>query len=243
PCWMCAGLLPRGAVWRCWGRCSNLAVRPSRYTAKSVTPSRVAGLMCSLEYAALPATWSMRPCVRACRAPRTFLRTRKRLEIFCGVWPVRATPSYSMAHAVSRWKRRWKVCWRAERRSQTSHAVLPALSAALPRRPPVPGLRICHLPHRLRQPHGAVPLHHTGALAYRQAARLPDRTAHPRRRAAIAPEESRHADDGRRADYHFGGDSHAVMGRPARFLHLGSAAWPDWLWMHCLLRRLFESYA
>ena len=59
-----------------------------------------------------------------------------------------------------------------------------ALRTALPVRQPVPRLPLHHLPHRVRQPDGAVPLHRARALADRQAARISDRPVHPRRRTA-----------------------------------------------------------
>ena len=50
------------------------------------------------------------------------------------------------------------------------------------------------------------------AVADSQAARAADRAVHPRRRPAGAPEESGHADDGRRADRAFDVCANAACG-------------------------------
>ena len=54
------------------GEMLELGHRPSLCTATLEITSRRRGLMCSLAYAALPASWSMRPCGRDCRGAAYF---------------------------------------------------------------------------------------------------------------------------------------------------------------------------
>ena len=51
---------------------------------------------------------------------------------------------------------------------------------------------------------------------------VPDRPAHPRRRAEVPSEESRHADHGRPADHHLHRGSDAAVGQPAQSRTCGS---------------------
>ena len=113
------------------------------------------------------------------------------------------------AHRASAWRKSWR-----------NHAVLPALRKAVAAGVRIPRLSLRHLAHRLRQPDRAVPLRRAGPLADRQAAPVSDRPVHPRRRPQIAPEESRHAHHGRRADHRFDRYPHAALGGPAQLVRL-----------------------
>ena len=65
------------------------------------------------------------------------------------------------------------------------------------------------------------------AVADRAFARISDRPAYSRRRTAIAPEESRHADHGRPADLRLDRDSDAAVGESDACPRCGSR-WPGW---------------
>ena len=70
------------------------------------------------------------------------------------------------------------------------------------------------------------------------AARISDRTVHPRRRSAGAPEKSRHAHHGRPADRHRHPGSHLALGRPEQSVCLDRRAFHAGLRRHRFCRRL-----
>ncbi len=80
-------------------------------------------------------------------------------------------------------------------------------------------------------------------LADPQAARLPDRPDHPAGRAAVAPRQGRHADDGRAADPDRGGRADAAVGGSLEPVHLDRGAGDGRLRRGRLPRRLPEDHA
>ena len=116
---------PPAAASRCWGRCSNLATRPSpapgggRYAAESGIDVLV-GVRGA-------ARFMVEEAVRAGMPPQSvhfFERPRRRPATSSGSWSAPATPSCSKARAASGSSGRWRRSWR-------NHAVLAALRKAL----------------------------------------------------------------------------------------------------------------
>ena len=197
----------------------------------------VAGLMCSLGYAALPATWSRRPCARACRRRRVLFRRSRRRPGICRASLAREGDAIlfkgSRGVAVEQALERLLAlsasescctacstssCFPSSARSASfGYVTFRTAFASLT------ALFLCIV---------------LGPVADRQAARIPDRTAHPRGRAEVAPEESRHADHGRRPDHDLDRDPDAALGGPAQSLCLGGAVRPGELRRHRLFRRL-----
>src|ERR1017187_1394220 len=81
-------------------------------------------------------------------------------------------------------------------------ALLAALRKAVSVLSSVPDLPLPHVSHRVRLRHGAADRAFYRPLRDPEAARVPDRPVHPRRRTAVAPEEIGHTDHGRGADRH-----------------------------------------
>jgi alpha-glucosidase len=110
-------------------------------------------------------------------------------------------------------------------------ALLAALPEAVSVLPAVPHLPLPDVPLRVCEPDGAADRAADRAVRHRAAARVSDRPVHPRRGPAVAPEEGRHADHGRRADLHLDPGADAAVERPVEplvwlvmLLHAGFGA-------------------
>ena len=157
-------------------------------------------------YAALHASWSKKPSKRECRtAPRTFSILRKQAGDFLRDY---IRPGDAVLFKGSRGVQVEKAIDRAFE-TRTGAEARQDLTAMLywllyeqlyPAVGAVPRLPLCDGARHVRQPHFALPLRAARTVADPQAARISDRPAHSRRRPEIAPEESRHADHGRRSD-------------------------------------------
>ena len=93
----------------------------------------------------------------------------------------------------------------------------------------LPGVSILDVSHGDGDPDGDAAVDRAGPVADRALARISDRPAHPRRRSAIAPQESGHADHGRLADLRVDRGADAAVVQPARSRRVGGAGGPGQL--------------
>ena len=77
-------------------------------------------------------------------------------------------------------------------------------------------------------------------LRHPEAARIPDRPVHPRRRPPVAPEKIRHAHHGRRAHRHRHSAAHRALVRPRQPLRLDRRLLHARLRRHRFCRRLHQ---
>ena len=128
----------------------------------------------------------------------------------------------------------------APRRLWRPFALLAALRKALSVLSPVPRLPLPHVPYRLCLGHGAADRALHRPLGDPEAARVPDRPVRPRRRAAVAPEEDRHAHHGRCADCDCDSAAHGALVRPRQPLRLDYRLFHSRLRSYRLCRRLHQ---
>ena len=140
-----------------------------------------------------------------------------------------ARADQGLAHEPARARRRGRRATARRRdrhgfRDEDSLTMLLLAGQATRRRPDL--LQCVHLPDAARDPRGDVGARDRAAdrpVDDRAAVARPDRPGGARRRPAVAPEEGRHADHGRRADPGRDRRGDAAVGRPAQPLRLGGA--------------------
>ena len=156
---------------------------------------------------------------------------------------LKASRGVKLEKALETWKapvRRLRIEIIAGRRLIVLLAVVRQAATLFPA---VSNFSLSHVPYGFRQSYRAVYRPHRGSAGHQPAARISDRTIHPRRRSQGASEKSGHADHGRVAhcDRHRG--AYAAVGGPEQPLRVDRGVCHMCVCGDRIYRRLHQSCA